>query len=244
MNHGSLEFLLTPVLPEHEQLLSGISELTDTLLWICPGINWDNLSQRFSLEEAFPELRGILWQRAFKFHASRFGPGKILFPDVNKYWPEDIEILATIETALAAEDRASVSRIAWMPQSWSEQWRWISDQTCELSFVPNVGDVAVRWTRVALGLTWLKELGPNREPDPPSEPDAVIRSYVRTTMRLKGVAILRWRADTYSGLLCFGTNDQLHNAASVLGSQGARVAFDLDFHRLWTRGLYLEAEMG
>jgi hypothetical protein len=245
MNDGSLGYLLTSVSPEHERLLSGISELTGRLLWICPGVDWDDLHQRFKLDEAFPGLRGITWQRDHRYHASELGPREnFIPPDLRKYWTDDVEKLATVENALVAEDGFSMSRIAWAPSNWSEQWHWITSQCCEVSFVPDTQEAAARWTRVALGLTWLKDLSPHREPNLPSEPDAVMRSYIRTTMHMSGIATLRWRADTYSGLLCFGNEDQLQYAASKLESQGADVATNLGFNRLWTRGLYLEAEMG
>src|SRR5215211_2222543 len=112
MNNGSLEYLLTPVSPEHERLLSDISELTGRLLWICPGVDWDDLHQRFKLDEAFPGLRGITWQRVYRYHASELGPGEnFIPPNLRKYWTDDVEKLATVENALVAEDGFSMSRI-------------------------------------------------------------------------------------------------------------------------------------
>lgn len=234
MNGEEHGYLLVSASPTFEELLPGISSLSEMLLWIEPGRNWGDLAARFDLDAAFPDLRAITWQRAFRWVTSPFGPSGSLGPSINQHWPETIEVIATTESKHATDDRSWISRVAWAPLKWEERWQWLfesGNQNREIAYIPNSIESANRWASVAGGLDWLDRLGPASEPDPPFESEAIVRTYIRTTLRMGGVPCLKWRAEANAGLVCLGTNAQLEFAAAILGREGGRVSSDFSLVR-------------
>jgi hypothetical protein len=242
LNEGTLAILVEAIAPKHERLLSGMVSLGHQLLWVCPGSQWDDLAQQFNLDLAFPELRAITWQMTFRFHESPFGNSQALGPEINDLWESDPVVIMSADFAFPLERLDWHDRVAWAPAHWPQLWRWLLRSDRELSYIPDTAEAAARWARVVEGFAWLNLVHPASEPEPSIEADPIVRSYIRATMKIGGVAGVMWSADTYSGVVFLGDSSILQRAASVLLDQGGRVAKEeLDFDRLWERGLYLRA---